>query len=298
MVEELLLGDNPFIGVSHLAQEKARVEFFEASMENRVKVFEAAVEGGASGFTFSSHERNLEFLTHLATSNPRLLNEVNYYILVPHAESYVRRANVGGTPSLMKTTVRRMFRGPPEAFRMLSSIISMRPERLAGILIEEELAPYLHLLPEGRVKGVFLHEVVTDLVVAFNLSRVLPILDAYVEERLGLSFGLESRNFGRLCGYLSGVGYCPGYLMTPLNPLGYQMAPDKGAVEEAVEKFGGESKIVAINIMASGAVGLHESIEYLDERRGKIFGVTTASSKPHRIRENFQRLTQVFKSGR
>jgi len=294
MVEELLLGDNPFIGVSHLAQEKAREEAREASLENRVRVFEAAVEAGAHGFTFSTCEANLELLTHLSAQRGELLDRMNYYILVPDAQQYVRRANVGGTPALIKSTLKTMIQRRSSTLEVLAALMSLRPERFAGIFIENEVAPYLKLLPEEKVKAVFLHEVLTDLALAFNLVDLLRFLEGYVGKRLRTRFGLETRNLGILHKTLSESGWLPEYLMTPLNPLGYQMAPNRRAVEEAVEELGGEAKVMAINVMASGAVSLDEAIGYLSRFEDEVYGVTTASTKPHRIRGNLQRLSQAF----
>lgn len=292
----MLLGDNPFLGVSHLTQEKAREEAREASLENRVKVFEAAVEGGASGFTFSAHESNLELLTYLSTCDTDLLNKMNYYILVPYAESYVRRSNIGGTPVLIRSTLRDILRRRP--LGMLEALMSLKPERFVGLFIETELAPYLNVLPRDRVKAVLLHEVLTELSIAFNLIDLLRFLDSYVEKRLEASFGLETRNFGYLHRYVSETGFYPKLLMTPINSLGYQMAPSKEAVEEAVEDLGKETKIIAINLLASGALSLDEAIEYIAKYKDKIYAVTSASTKPHRIRENFRKLSNAFPSGK
>jgi len=71
MVKELLLGDNPFIGVSHLAQERARQELREATLENKVKVVKAAIEGGATGFTFSPIYPISNYLNSSKTENQR-----------------------------------------------------------------------------------------------------------------------------------------------------------------------------------------------------------------------------------
>ena len=98
MVKEILLGDNPFLGVSHLAQEKARAERSEASdLKAKAGVLIAGLEGGVTGYTFSTHQVNLEFLEYMSKHYPEALAKLNYYILIPYAQGYVRRANVYGT---------------------------------------------------------------------------------------------------------------------------------------------------------------------------------------------------------
>ncbi len=287
-----MLGDNPFLGISHLTQEKARDEAREAVLQNKAKVFEAAVEGGASGFTFTACESNLELLTYLGGCDNDLLSRMNYYILVPYAQSYVRRSNIGGTPGLLSSTLKDVLRRRP--LGLLEALVSLKPERFAGLFIENELAPYLNVLPNDRVKAVLLHEVLTELAIAFNLSDLLKFLDSYVEERVGVSFGLETRNFGHLHRFLSERGYCPKHLMTPINSLGYQMAPNKEAVEEAVEDLGQKTRIIAVNVLASGTLNLDEAVEYIGKYKDKVYAVASASTKPHRIRENFLKLSHAF----
>jgi len=292
IVRELLLGDNPFLGISHLTQEKARDEAREATLQNKAKVFEAAVEGGASGFTFTTCESNLELLTYLSSRNTDLLSRMNYYILVPYAQSYVRRSNIGGTPGLLSSTLKDVIGRRP--LGLLEALMSLKPERFAGLFIETELAPYLKVLPKDRVKAVLLHEVLTELAIAFNLIDLLRFLDSYVEERVGVSFGLETRNFGHLHRFLSESGYCPRHLMTPINSVGYQMAPNKEAVEEAVEDLGEKTRIIAVNVLASGTLDLDEAIDYIAEYKDKVYAVATASTKPNRIRDNLQKLSRKF----
>jgi hypothetical protein len=296
IVRELLLGDNPFLGISHLSQDKARDEAKEASLQRKVEVFEAAVEGGARGFTFTACESNLELLTFLSRNNNDLLNKMNYYILVPYAHSYVRRSNIGGTPVLLRSTLRGVLSRRP--LGLLEALMSLKLERFAGLFIEAEIAPYLRVLPKDRLKAVLLHEVLTELAIAFNLVNLLRLLDSYVEERLGVCFGLETRNFGHLHRFLSESGYCPKHLMTPINSVGYQMAPNMEAVEGAVEDLGRKTRIIAVNVLASGVLNLDEAIEYIAKYEDKVYAVASASTKPHRIRENFRKLSHAFLSGR
>ena len=294
MVEELLLGDNPFIGVSHLAQEKARDQIRDASLENKVRVFEAAVSGGATGFTFSTDKSNLELLTYLSTHRKDLLNAVNYYILTPYAQSYVRKANIGGTPLLLRSTLDSILRNPLALWDTLIGIASKRMESSIGFLIKTELIPYLDVLPNERVKAVFLHEIVTDTIMAFGLMDLLRSLEDYVKQKIGLSFGLHTKNFGYLQTTWPSAHNFSEYIMTAINPFGYMMAPDKETVEEAVVDLGKKTKIIAINVLASGAANLDEAVSYLAKYRSNLYAVTSASMNPHRICENFQKLSRTL----
>ena len=286
MVKEILLGDNPFLGVSHLAQEKARIERSEASdLEAKARVLKAGLEGGVTGYTFSTHQINLELLEYMSRRYPEVLTKLNYYILIPYAQGYVRRANIYGTVGLAKTIVRDIvLKHPVES---IMSTLTLNVKRLASLFIGMEANPYFKILPKERVKAILLHEVLTELIIAHNLTELLHELKRYVEKKLKVSFGLETRNIGQLKKYLEENNIQVEYIMTPMNLLGYQMAPSREEAEEAVEELGKQGiKIIAINILASGAVMLEEACKYLEPFKDKLYAVAYGTTKSQRAREN------------
>ena len=291
MVRELLIGDNPFIGVSHLAQEKALEETNEASLASKVKVLEAGLDSGATGFTFSTHQSNLELLNYTKLHRPEILPALHYYILVPYSESYVRRANVSGTPSLMSKTIEQLL-SHQNFLETVIDLASLKPDRLLGVFLKNELTPFLSILPTSNVKAILLHEVITDLMLAFRCADLVKSLGGYFEKKIGVSFGVETRNFGHLCGYLSALQYWPEYIMTPINSLGYQMSPNKGVVENCIRLYSQKTNILAINILASGAISLGSAVTYLQPFKNDVYAVTSASTKPHRISENFLKISK------
>jgi hypothetical protein len=292
VVKDLLIGDNPFIGVSHLTQEKALEETKEASVDNKMKVLQAALDSGANGFTFSTHKDNLELLNYTRLHQPELLHALNYYIVVPYSQSFVSRANVSGTPGLTSQAIKGMLLRPQNFLETVSALASLKPDRLLGTFLRNELAPFLDILPASNVKAILLHETITELMLAFRLADQLRSLANYFDNTTGIPFGLETRNFGQLCEYLSTLQYWPDYIMTPINPLGYQMTPDKKHVETCLEQFNQKSRIIAINILASGASSLNEAITYLQPFKNYLYAVTSASTKPHRMSENFLQLSE------
>ncbi len=291
---ELLLGDNPFIGVSHLSQEKTRKQAAGTVLENKVRVIEAAIKGGATGFTFSTEKSNLELLNYLDQNRADLLKSMNYYVLVPYGQSYVREANLAGSAGLIKSTLNKILRRRSTVFDVLKACFTLRPEAFAGPFIEAELAPYLEILPRQRIKAILLHEIVTELIIAFNLVNLYKSLKLHVNNRIGVGFGLETRNIFALCARITKGEYDPDYVMTPMNPLGYQMAPSKEMAESSVRQLSKRTKIIAINVLASGAVSLEEAMNYLLNYRENLYAVTSASLNPQRIHQNFTKLSRLF----
>ncbi len=288
MVEEFLIGDNPFIGVSHLAQVKARMELKEATLERKYQVLKTGIEAGATGFTFSTHESNLELLRFIKKMDPELLGKMSYHILVPYAQGYVRRANIHGTVGLLKDAVRKIIRHYLKD--ALASLARLDYGGMAALFLALDLSPYLEILPRNNIRSVLLHEVLTEVIIGFDLHELLSSLKRFFEERLGVGFGVETRNIARLEEFLERHDIVLEYIMTPMNPLGYQMATNKSSAEESITRLSDHSRIIAINTLASGAVTLEEAIEYLKAYKDVLYAVTSASTKPHRIRGNFQKL--------
>jgi hypothetical protein len=286
MVKEILLGDNPFLGVSHLAQEKARIERNEISrVEAKAEIVKAALEGGVTGFTFSTHSSNLELLKYMGRQHPEVLGKLGYYILIPYAHSYIRKANVIGTIGLAKAIIRDIVLKHP--VDSITSAVTLNFSKVASLFIGMEANLYLKVLPRERVKAILLHEVLTELIVAYSLVELLEELKGYVERKLEVGFGLETRNIGQLRRFLEENDIRVDYIMTPMNPLGYQMAPSKEEAEEAIQELGDQGvKIITVNILASGAVSLEETCRYLEGYRDRVYAVAYGTTKPYRAKEN------------
>ena len=115
-----------------------------------------------------------------------------------------------------------------------------------------------------------------------------------MEKEIDIELGLESRNLEKLVEFMNYNNLSIAYVMTPLNPLNYQVAVFKRSVDELIDSLSMESKIIAINIMASGAIGLDEAIKYLENFKSKIYAVTSATTKPERAYNNFRKLMQLL----
>ena len=58
----LLVGDNPFHGISHLTQERARTRCGELTPKTAADLIVTATQNGANGFLFSVSETTLSIL--------------------------------------------------------------------------------------------------------------------------------------------------------------------------------------------------------------------------------------------
>jgi len=290
LATRILVGDNPFIGVSHLSSGKGVDEERVATNDQMERVLKAALDAGATGFTFTTHPKILDLFNHLEGKSGDILDRLDYYILTPYAYEYVRQANLRGTVDMAWSILRTL--GVSGVGSMLLSMDS-----IPAHFIRRELEPFLEILPKNRVKAVLLHEVLTEPIIAFGSWKLLRRLGQDVTKETGISFGIETRNAGYLGPSMSDLSAAASYVMTPLNPLGYQMAPSKEACEKVVSALGKETKIIAMNTLASGASTLEESARYLSDMKDSLYAVTTASVNPDRISGNVRTLLEALHGG-
>ena len=96
----ILVGDNPFHGVSHLSLERAiERQDVTDNVAYATDVVTSALDNGADGFFFSVDDTTLAMLKrlHVQGMTPDL------YAIVPYSYQYVRGAiRMGGIPGLAK----------------------------------------------------------------------------------------------------------------------------------------------------------------------------------------------------
>jgi len=288
MVEEILLGDNPFIGVSHLAHSKAR-EDSKLGVETFAEVVIEAYRSGATGFTFSTHPTDLEILKVVRERAPEVLESLSYYPLVPYGMAYVRRSNLIGLPGLgleiLKSSLRRLGR----LGWILKAGVRLDPSVVLALMLEHDLKPFLEVIPRGRVRAVLIHEVLTEVLIAHDAPHAFREFSGFFKDTLGVPVGFETRNICKLLQFAEKHDIKVPYVMTPLNKLGYQMAPSRTEAEKCIEELSTNSRVIAINILASGALTLHEALGYL--KKFKVYAIAAGTSKPWRAREIFKTLS-------
>ena len=98
----LLVGDNPFHGISHLSQERAIARGRNLFDPNyAAELVGTALDNGADGFMFSVSDTTLSILKLACKGRER--NRVKLYAIAPYAFEFVRLAvTEGGIPGLTK----------------------------------------------------------------------------------------------------------------------------------------------------------------------------------------------------
>jgi uncharacterized protein (DUF486 family) len=277
-----LVGDNPFHGISHLSQDRARVrDDAVTSPEYAAGLVMTSVENGADGFMFSVSDTTLSILKMVRQRGGKSLS---LYALVPYAYEYVRLATqVGGIPGLArKFAWQLVLSANLKAIMMgLKGVMGTDLAALLKAYVSYEVSRIRSAAGKsGKLDSVLLHETVTDLALGLNLDD---LFRAHIDFmlRLGVKPGFETRNFPYFVSRFKewGIDLHDVLIATPFNKVGFQMNPSRTECEKTLEDLP-EPVVIAMSALAAGYLRIPEAREYiksLPNLRGVVVGVSKES---------------------
>jgi hypothetical protein len=293
---ELLLGDNPFHGISHLSQERARLPSREecaSNAEYASQIVRLSMQNGATGFLFSVSETTLSILKQLHQDElPDL------YAIVPYAYDYVRLATkTGGISSLAKRLIRQMVFSTNVKVVALNFVGFIRADLSAFLktYLAFEISRIKSIAGKSmRLRSVLLHEIITDMALALNLDW---LFKSYIDFMIKSKNrpGFETRNFAYMINKFKIWGIDSGKvtIATPFNKVGFQMNPSKAECEKTLAGISG-TEIIAMSILAAGYLKPPEAIRYVINLPN-ITHMVVGVSKKQQATETFTLLRRELK---
>lgn len=290
----LLVGDNPFHGISHLSQERARVRG-EASTqpEHAAELIMTSIENGANGFMFSVSETTLSILREIRERGK--IERLSLYAIVPYAFEYIRLANqIGGVSGLAKKVAKEIVvSGNVKAVAMgLKGVIRADPVSLMKTYLTYEISRVKSSAGKQAIlTSVLLHQVITDMALALNLDW---LFKSYMNFMLKLRMtpGFNTGNFAYLVNKFRewNMDLSKVIIAAPFNNVGFQMVPSKAECEKVLTDIP-EPAVIAISILAAGYLSPSDAIEYI-VALPNIRGVAVGVSKETHARETFRLLKE------
>jgi len=285
----LLVGDNPFHGISHISEDRARARGSEIGNPTyAAKLVQISLENGASGFMFSVSNTTLSIL--------RILNEnignrsPTLYAIIPYAFEYVRLATNLGTVGLAKKLTKQMvLSGNVSAIgASIKFLVTMNPKDLLKAYLLYELSRTKDVIGKRfKLESMMLHEVITEIILSLNLDW---LAKSYIDLSLdlGMKPGFETRNFAYLVKKFNewSIDFSGISIATPFNKLGFQMNPSREDCEKALTAASG-CNLIAMSVLASGYLTLSEAADYLGNLPN-IKGVVIGVSREKQALETFK----------
>ncbi len=290
-----LVGDNPFHGISHLSQARARKrEQNQGDTNHAAHLIELSLENGADGFMFSVDEVTLSIIDQL--SKNRRDKAVGLYAIAPYAYEYVRRSTqTGGVSGLVGSLAREMVFSSNMKVLALNAggLLRLDLSALLKTYVAYELSRIKSVASEKvRLKSFMLHEIVTDMALALNMKGLFISFIDFVE-KYKVKPGFETRNFPFLVDKFSewGIDFNRVTLTSAFNKVGFQMCPSKIDCEAALERVDG-AEVIAMSILAAGYLKPADAASYLAGLNG-VSGVVIGVSKERQATETFRILRGI-----
>ena len=269
----LLLGDNPFFGIDHLSQDRARKRMETLKGFHKItKVIEVASKFGVNGFVASTHPQ-LKDLIHYMKNSTDLLEKLEFYPIIPYAQGYVTKVTEKGTVGALRDILSggTLQEKTKIIFSGTLGILQKYFDKLLRTLIDIELLP----LKQVNKKIIFLHDVITDLAISLNMKSVLEIFSKHIEAKYDSEVGLVTKNFPKLVSVLQKWNFDLPTIMTSFNSIGNQMNPSKEACESCL--LDNDVKVIAMNVLVGGLLKPQDSAKYISKYNfsGTVIGMST-----------------------
>ena len=294
----ILVGDNPFHGVSHVSRERSLLRGGHIlDAKHAAGLVVTSANNGANGFTFTVSEKTLSIL--LEINNSRLLNKLALYPLLPNVNEFVRTAgSAGGLPGLAKDVAKKM--SSVMDFQLLGNgirgAICNDPKSLLKAYLKYEYARLQNIIKNDDnlfLASILLHEIVTDMALALDMQW---LFRAHIElmRKLKIKPGFETRNLPFLVKQFNKwqIDVKGLVIEAPFNSIGFQMCPTKIDCENALKTMHG-SEIIAFSVLAAGYIKLPQAIDYVNTLPN-INGIAIGVSNEKQAAETFSLAVKQF----
>lgn len=272
--DSILLGDNPFFGVDHLSQERARTKASTSqNFHNALKVIEYSHKLGIKGMVVSTHP-TLKDLIYIIKTESDLIDKFQFYPILPYVQGYVLKINEMGMLNTLIDTLSPA--GIVNKMKIITSgglgMMKKDLSKLFRTFMDIELLQ----LRGTKINTVFLHDVITDLALALDMKQIFQTFQEHLYDNHKVNAGLVTKNFPMLVSKLDKWNLDYKYIMTSFNKVGFQMNPSKQECENALNSYKGN--VIAMSILAGGFISLQDAYEYISTQpriRNLVMGLSS-----------------------
>jgi hypothetical protein len=277
MIDKILLGHNQFFGVNHLSAQggNERAAFF--SETGRIMdMIRFCNDLGVHAMMMSTHERALLISDELQKDS-EFKNNLGIYLLVPYAAKYIRQANEKGLVNIVKDALTGTSLQDKLGMFWRGGVGLLRKDvsKLITAMVDFEVAPFAPL----NLKAIFLHDVMTDLILGWDVPEVFEIYARHIEKKYGALPAFCTKNLPKLVDALERAGVDNPLIMASINKIGYQVNPSLEAFENCLRTK--RVRLLAMSTLAAGFLKPQEAYDYLYSLPNVVSTVVGVSKKHH-----------------
>ncbi|GHU82925.1 hypothetical protein FACS189415_4220 [Bacteroidia bacterium] len=289
-IDRIVFGDNQFFGINHMSQEKSQQlaeKFYD--INSIYRVYDIAIEAGIDAIMLNSNQRAEEICTHFR-QNQQKYGHLKWYPSIPYPHKY---ANIVAEKGIFPAFNEILFSN-----NTASGVLGMITKGASAVLFKDAIK-ILHMLVDIEmkmfnglnVKVVFLQNVITDLLLGYDIKLIFEEYCNYIRKKYNVLPGFITLNLPHLVNKLNEWNIHDVVICSSINKIGFTMCPGIEAYEKTIRENDIEKiQIMAMSTLASGAIPPKEAYEYVKSQniQSIVFG---ASSK-----KNIEESTQLILS--
>jgi hypothetical protein len=276
VMDRLLYGDNQFIGVNHMSEEKARAQSMKFQTMDAVQtVLDGAYDEGVRTLMCTTHDR-IGLVADHVRNYPNRYQGMTFFPCMPYAQKYANAMTEDGPLGAIKRFL------PDQGFldaamRGGRSLAKKDIEGVTSLLIDSEMKMFTGL----STPVIFLQNVVVDLLLGLGFHEAFRIFGEHVRRRYSAEPGFITMNAPMLLDVLEAVGIENPIICSNINKAGFRMS---GGIQAYIEMLRHRKlRAIAMSVFASGAIGPREAIEWICSQEN-IEAIVFGASSRHNIR--------------
>lgn len=286
IIDKVIFGDNQFFGINHRSQEKAEEMLKRfGNIDNIFEVYDNAFDCGVKAVMLNSNDKAMAICDRFR-ANKSKYGDIAWYPSIPYPYKYANMVNeLGIFPAVNEV----LFKGNTTGglFSMIGKGISAAWNKDALKMMEMLIDVEYKMFRDLNVKVLFLQNVITDLILGYNIKEILVHYCEYIRKKYKVTPGFITLNMPYLKKKLEEWGVEDVVICSSINAAGFNMHPSKEEYERVIaENDPTKYQLMAMNVLASGSITVQQSFDYINSLnlQSVVFG---ASSKGH-IKSSFE----------
>lgn len=279
-IDKIVFGDNQFFGINHRSQDKAEeLSKHFSQLENILKVYNDAIECGVKAIMLNSNQKAIE-ITDYFRAHKSKYEDLTWYPSIPYPHKYADMVNeLGLFPAINEAIFKNnsAMGMLSMATKGISAAFGKDALKLMEMLIDVEFKMFKGL----DVKVLFLQNVITDLLLGYNIKDVFAHYCEYVRKKYKVTPGFITLNMPYMKAKFEEWGIEEVCICSSINAAGFNMYPSKEEYERVIAANDpSKYQLMAMNVLVSGSIGVQQSFDYINSLnlQSVVFG---ASSKVH-----------------
>jgi len=271
-MEKVLFGDNQFFAVSHLSDEKSRAQSIRFKDNSAIiEVLDQVMDAGIHTFMCTTHDRIADICEHIR-KDPGHYKDFKIFPCMPYAHKYANAVTELGYVGTLKQYI------PGNIFSTLAkggmAFVGKDYIKMMELLIDAEMKMFKGI----ETPVIFIQNVMVDLILGLGMKEIFFEYDRYIRKKYKAEPGYITMNLPMLLDTSESVGIVNPVVCSSINKIGFRMSGGIKLYEKTLKER--KFRPIAMQVLAAGALGAEEAIEYIGrfpQIESVLFGASTRS---------------------